>query len=155
MVFDSIENAKYYYGLGKGIETALKYFESFDPADYVNERVYLDGENVFVNRPIYETAPNPAPLFEAHREYIDVMFVVEGEEKFYVKPVERLAHITQQYDPKGDALLARLEDDAAAFRFPKGYFCIFMPQDAHCPAQMWDKPVQVKKMIAKVKMSAL
>ena len=155
MVFDSIENASRYYGLGKGIEQALRYFARYDAAAHATGRVTLDGENVFINRLSYVTAPHDDALFEAHRDYIDVMFVAEGEERFYTKPLARVAEITTPYDPAIEACLGKIDADAAAFRFPAGYFCIFFPEDAHCASQLWDQPSAVKKLIAKVRLSAL
>lgn len=154
MVFDSIDNASRYYGLGRGIEKALRYFEGYDAASHTNERVYLDGDDIFVNRPSYTTAPREDALMEAHRDYIDVMFVVSGEERFYTKPLERL-EITSAYDPSVDACLGKIDADAATFRFPAGYFCVFFPEDAHCAGQLWETPSEVKKLIAKVRLTAL
>lgn len=155
MVFDSIENAPRYFGLGKGIETVLKFFASYDPASHSTEQVVIDGENIYINRGSYRTAPNPDALFEAHREYIDVMFIADGEEKFFVKPLARLSEITTPYTPEMEACLGKIDSDAAAFRFPKGHFCIFFPEDAHCAGQLWEQPSDVKKLIAKVKLTAL
>lgn len=155
MVFDSIDNAPRYYGLGRGIEQALRYFLAYDAEKHATERVYLDGENVFINRPAYTTEPHDDALLEAHRDYIDVMYVASGEERFYVKPTARMACVTSQYDPAVDALLGKIDADAASFRFPAGYFCIFFPEDAHCAGQLWDAPSEVKKLIAKVRLTAL
>lgn len=155
MVYDRIENAKTYYGLGKGIETALKYFESYDAATHEPVKVVIDGEKIFVNRMCYTTAPNDAALFEAHKDYIDVMFVAEGEEKFFFKPVEELENITKEYDASIDACLATIDGDAMANRFKANHFAIFFPQDGHCGNQLWDEPSAVKKLIAKVHVSTL
>lgn len=155
MVFDSIDNASRYYGLGKGIERALRYFAAYDAAAHTNERVVLDGEELFINRPSYTTAPHDDAVLEAHRDYVDVMFVAAGEERFYTKPVARMEKVTTPYDPAIEALLGAIDADAASFRFPAGYFCIFFPEDAHCAGQLWDKPSEVKKLIAKVRLSAL
>lgn len=155
MIFDSIKNAKMYYGLGAGMEKALKFFESYDMATFETGRQEVDGEKLFVNRLSYTTAENPDALFEAHREYADVMYVLEGEERFFVKPLADMQVTTQEYDPAIEACLGKIDGDAAQFRFPKGYFCVFFPQDAHCASQLWDKPCAVKKLIAKVRMDTL
>ncbi len=155
MVYDRIENAKDYYGLGKGIEQVLRYLESYDPAKHENGQVNLDGELVRVGASTYTTAPKPDAQLEAHREYVDVMFVAEGEEKYFYKPVKELEKINLPYDPKIDACLAVLDADSTPVRFKAGHFCIFLPQDAHCAGQLWDQPTEVKKLVAKVHVSKL
>lgn len=152
MVFDSIQNASRYYGLGAGIERVLRYFADYDASSHTTERVVLDGDNLFINRPMYTTAPNSEGVLEAHRDYIDVMFVACGEERFYTKPLARVSEITSPYDPAIDAALCKLDADAATFCFPEGYFCIFFPEDAHLAGQLWDAPSAVKKLIAKVRL---
>jgi len=155
MVFDSLEHADRYFGLGKGIEAALRYFAGYDAAAHETGRIHLDGDDLFVNRLTYTTAPNPAALMEAHREYVDVMLVLAGEERFYTKPLALLERVTSGYDPSTDACLGPIDADAATFRFPAGYFCLFFPEDAHCAGQLWSEPTEVKKLIAKVKLTAL
>jgi biofilm protein TabA len=151
MVFDSLKNAESYYGLGKGIEKALKYFECYDSSQHDNSVVELDGKNVYVVRNTYTTAPSENPLFEAHREYIDVMYVAEGEEAFYYKPLEEVINITREYDSSIEACLGKIDEDACVVRFPAGFIAIFMPQDAHCAGQLWNESSNVKKLIAKVR----
>lgn len=155
MVFDRLENAKNYYGLGKGIETVLKFFENYDANNHDNSPIEIDGERIVIRRGTYTTSPSDNPQVEAHREYIDVMFVAEGEEAFYYKPLKEVETITKEYDPSIEACLGKIDSDAAFVRFPKGHFAIFMPQDAHCAGQIWKEPSNVKKLIAKVHVNTL
>lgn len=155
MVFDRLENAASYYGMGKGIEKALKFFSNYDVATHANSPIEIDGDKIVIRRNTYTTAPTVEPLFEAHRQYIDVMFVAEGEEAFYYKPLAEVAEITREYDPSIEACLGRIDADAVRMRFPKGHFVIFLPQDAHCAGQVWESGSNVKKLIAKVHIDTL
>jgi len=81
MVFDRLENAKQYYGLGVGIETVLRYYEQFqDDGKALPEQVALDGEKIFLIGLNYTGGEEDGSEMEAHRNYVDVMYVVEGEE---------------------------------------------------------------------------
>lgn len=151
MVFDSIKNANKYYGLGTKIKTALEYFENYDADKHETTRLDIDGNLIFVLRLSYTTAKSENSLLEAHKDYIDVMYIAGGEERFFVKPLERVEEITKVYDPSIEACLAKIDADCASFRFSKGYFCIFFPEDAHCAGQIFDTPSNVKKLIAKVR----
>lgn len=151
MIFDSIENAKMYYGLHKGIAAAFEQMKDYTSDNYPDGKVIVDGDNVFLNTAPYETAVKNNPTFEAHRKYIDVMFMVDGDEIIYVTPTSKLSDITQEYSAEKDVLLAGPEPDAIPVRIKSGQFVILFPQDAHAPACAADKPMLVKKIIAKVK----
>lgn len=156
MVFDRLENAKQYYGLGAGIETVLRYFEQFsDDGKDLPEKVSLDGEKVFLIGLNYIGGEEDGSELEAHREYVDVMYVVEGEEKFYHKPFVDVERITTAYDAEDDCTMAAIDPDSAAVHFPAGHIAIFFPQDAHLAAQFWQAPCRVRKWIAKVRLDTL
>lgn len=155
MVFDRLENASCYYGMGKGIKTVLEFFAAYDPEKHETCPIEIDGDKIVIRRGEYATAPSEKPLFEAHRQYIDVMFVAQGEEAFYYKPLKELSIITKEYDPSIEACLGEIDNDAAFVRFTEGHFAIFMPQDAHCAGQIWKETSKVKKLIAKVHIDTL
>ena len=151
MIFDTIENAKTYKGLNARIDLVLEEVVKFTPENYTTGRVDLDGDNVYLNVSAYETKPAVGSLAEAHRQYIDVMYMVEGEELIYVKPTDKLQNITKEYDPSIEALLADLDGDATPIRLQAGSFVVLFPQDSHCPGRCVDGSVNVKKIIGKVR----
>lgn len=156
MVIDTLQHAKTYMRLGKGIETALKFFQTYqDDGKDLPAKTILDGDNIFVNGVNYTSEAKPQGQQEAHQKYIDVMYVVEGEERFYYKPFAQVSHITMPYSAEKECALAEIDADAAQVRFSAGQFLIFFPQDAHLAAQLWDKPCKVRKFIAKVAVDTL
>lgn len=152
MILDKIENARLYASINEGINKVLELAKGLTPSNYPAEKIYIDGDNIFVNVPMYETHTKMGALTEAHRKYIDVMYMVEGSEIVYVKPTEKLSRITREYDPDGDALLADTDDDTTAVRLSAGMFLILFPEDAHAPAcdPLPETNVKVKKIIGKV-----
>ncbi len=156
MVIDGIGHAAQYAALGKGIETALRFFAAYadDGAD-LPARTELDGARIFVNGVNYTTVQKPQGQLEAHKKYIDVMYVVEGEERFFYKPFSGVTRVTMPYDTDRECALAEIDADAAQVRFSAGQFLIFFPQDGHLAAQLWDKPCKVRKFIAKVAVDTL
>lgn len=151
MILDKIENISCYMGVLPAITTALEKAAVYTPDNYPGGRVDLDGDNLFLLLNTYETHSAEDALFEAHQKYIDVMYMVEGEEIIYVKPTDKLSAVTQAYDPQIDALLAKLDRDATPVRLTAGSFIVLFPQDAHAPACCDKAPQTVKKIIAKVK----
>ena len=149
MIFGSIRNADRYARI-EPLGKVLQLLKDYSPADFLGEKRVIDGERLFLLHAAYETEPVELGLMEAHRKYADVMLMLEGEEAIYVKPTQELAELTKEYDPACDALLAKVDADAAKIVLAPGRFVVFFPEDAHCPACCVTEPRQVKKVIAKV-----
>ena len=153
MIFDSLQNAAQYKGLHTGIDQVLEAAKAYTAENYPEKtRVVLDGDNVFMNMAAYETHSTEKAVFEAHQQYADVMVMIEGTETIYVKHTDKLSHVYQEYDPKIEALLADFDNDATPVRLEAGSFVVLLPQDAHSPGCHADGPVNVKKIIGKVKL---
>lgn len=151
MILDTLDNAAQYRGIHPGVDRALEAMRAYTKENYPGGRVDLDGDNLFLNLNSYETAPAAGALTEAHRQYMDVMYMVEGSEIIYVKPVAQLQNVTHPYDPAIDALLAETDPDATAVRLEAGSFIVLFPQDAHCPGRCVEESETVKKIIGKVR----
>lgn len=153
MIFDSLKNAAQYKGLHAGIDQVLEAAKAYTPENYPEKtRVTIDGDNVFMNMAAYETHSTEKAVFEAHQQYADVMVMIEGTETIYVKHTDKLSHVYQEYDPAIEALLADFDTDATPVRMEPGSFVVLLPQDAHSPGCHVDGPVNVKKIIGKVKL---
>ena len=151
MIYDSLANADTYASLIPGIDRVLKAAKEISSNSFPAKPVVLDGTNVFINAPCYETHGTDTAVFEAHRQYIDVFVMVEGVETVYVKKTDTLKHIISDYDPSIEALLAAFEEDAIPVRLKPGDFLILFPQDAHAPACHAGESSSVKKLIGKVR----
>lgn len=151
MILDQIKNAAFYKNVLPRIATALETVAVYTPDNYPGGKFVIDGDNLFYSLNTYETHSPEGALCEAHQQYIDVMYMVEGEEIIYVKPTDTLCAVTQPYDPSIDALLANIDGDATPVRLTAGSFIILFPQDSHAPACYDTAPQTVKKIICKVK----
>ena len=102
-------------------------------------------DGMYVNVFRYTTKENG--VFEAHRKYIDIHYVLEGSEIIEVTDVDTLS-VTQAYDEKADALLGT----GAGDRYPlaKGQFMVVFPEEAHLPGLTADSVSEVKKAVVKV-----
>ena len=151
MILDQLKNAKQYEGIHAGVDKALEAMKQYTSDNYPLGKVEIDGDNVFLLLNCYETRSKEESKAEAHRKYIDVMYMVEGAETIYVKSVDSLKHITAEYTPEMEALLGDTDEDATAVRLEAGSFVVLFPQDAHSPACDADGKHTVKKIIGKVK----
>ncbi len=106
-----MKRADCYEGLACGIITALDHMRRYTPENYPAGRVDINGDDLHLLLNTYETHSPEGALCEVHKAYIDVMYMLEGEEIIYVKPTNVLCAVTKPYDPSIDALLANGKKD--------------------------------------------
>ena len=110
----------------------------------------VDDKKIFINALQYDTHTTENALMEVHKTYIDVMWMISGEENIHICSQDKLKSITKEYEYSGDALLAKLEDDCDVVNMTDDSVCIIFPGEAHAPGIDTDKTHNVKKLIAKV-----
>lgn len=150
MIVDTIANAKQYEGIHAGIDQVLQAVTAYTPENYTVGRVLLDGMNVYMNVEEFQTHKKEAGKAEAHRNYIDVMYLVEGTETIYVKNTGRLQNVLEEYDVQKDILIAQIDEDVIPVTLHAGDFAVFFPQDAHAPGCASGDVGTVKKIVGKV-----
>ena len=81
MVFDKLEHASLYYGLGPRFRQALEWLAQVDPAALPSgQRVDIDGDNIYATRFDVDTKRPEEAKLECHRNYADIQYVVSGTE---------------------------------------------------------------------------
>ncbi|MGN0250962.1 MAG: YhcH/YjgK/YiaL family protein [Oliverpabstia sp.] len=151
MILDTIFNAKQYQKINPGIDRVLDEVTRYTSDHYPLGRITLDGKNLYMNLEQYQLHDREDGMAEAHRKYIDVMYMVEGVETIYVKPVDRLQNVRKEYDFEKDLLLADIDEDATVVRLEAGSFIILFPQDAHAPGCSAGSSENVKKIVGKIR----
>jgi YhcH/YjgK/YiaL family protein len=148
LVIDNIKNASLYYGMGKEIESALRYIESTDLAHAEIGRYDIHGDACYALVQEYETK-SPGD-WEAHRKYTDVQFIVSGEELMGYADLDTMngMEITHEYDEAKDVVKFKGEGDF--LHCGPGTFAIFTPKDAHMPQIAVGDPQIVRKVVVKV-----
>lgn len=147
MVVDALHRAEYYYGLGEGIATGLKWLRENDVSLLDPGRYELAGTECYAIVMDYVTKPSDEGVFEAHRKYIDIQFVASGVEKFgWADAAGR--SVSVDYDESRDIVF--LHGDGDFVTMEAGYFAVFFPHDAHMPAVAVDSPGPVRKVVVKV-----
>jgi len=125
-------NVKTFRSCGLGSEDLDKYIEilkSVAPGTPPG-RVTLDDGAFYMISKEFTHKPASEKQFEAHRKYIDIQYVFEGEEEIGYTDIENLT-ITQEFDEEKDCLLG--EGDGVMLKLKAGDFAVFAPMDAHKP----------------------
>ena len=149
MIYDKIENWETYAGVSEGIQEGLAYLKQMSPEVAVGVYEISPRAKAIVSE--YTTKLVNENGYEAHREYIDIQYLLFGEELLASAPLEYLKE-TKPYSKDCDAAFFA-EGEAAPQHLPlgNGYFAILFPQDGHMPQLALNEPVAVKKVVVKVK----
>ncbi|OBT06846.1 hypothetical protein A9267_13215 [Shewanella sp. UCD-FRSSP16_17] len=152
MVVDSLAHHSLYHGLSPRLAKALTHLAETDFTQVEVGTYPLDGKDIFVIVNDYLTQPKETEPFEVHQQYIDVQFVVSGEEEFGYLPLANqtlLAPYHQEHDFTEFDYESNKED-AAFIPLKAGMFALFFPGDMHMPGTL-DTEVPVRKVVIKVK----
>lgn len=112
-------------------------------------RITLDGDKLFINVQSYTSKPESDCGFEAHKKYIDIQLILEGEEIIGYESADRLT-LTREYDESADYMLYALGGEYDKIRLTRGDFVILFAGEPHAPAIAADTPAPVRKAVVKV-----
>lgn len=142
--FDSATTAR--------LSRALEWIAQTDMAALEPGRYDIYGDEIYANVMEVTTALPADKQFEAHRRYIDVHYVIKGEELIGVAPVGECP-TTQEYVQTDDFSLHTDPADPARVTWAllrEGELCVTPPADAHKPACAASAPAPLKKVCVKV-----
>lgn len=125
------------------------YVKTHDLRHAPTGRIDVDGDRLFINH--VETALTDAatqPL-EAHRDYIDIHVVLDGEEQFGWLPLADATDVRQPYDAAADCALYA-DRPSSWLTLRPGLCAIVFPEDPHAPVVGSGR---VNKLIGKIKVA--
>lgn len=151
MIKDNLLHIDYYNYLSPGIYFALKYLRDTDFSAIENGKYELREGKAYAIVQDYDTKKESEGKFEAHRKFVDIQFIVEGEEKIGYGKTSEFKEETEYDEEKDIIFLTPNEDTKTEFVVLKeGEYAILMPQDAHMPSISISEKSHVKKIVVKV-----
>lgn len=144
MVVDYIENWERYAQLQKNMKEGFSFLQELleKPAG----RYERGGMFALVQEGT--TVPAQAARLENHEKYIDVQYMVSGEEVVEWKSTKEAVRDTP-YNEERD--IAFYHGDGARITVKPGMFYIVYPEDGHKPCVHIHKPTSYKKVVLKIK----
>ena len=106
-------------------------------------------EDVYAVISEYEAKNPEDALFESHREYIDLQYVISGEEMIGHTNNKNL-EVSSPYNEAKDITFYKNDGGKLLSASPDCYF-IFFPEDIHRPSIKTDRQGMVKKIVVKIK----
>lgn len=147
----NFETFKYQYNNNRKVwETAFNWMKNQDLKSLAVGKYPIDGENVFASVTEIIDKPFEDTKWESHKKYIDLQYVISGEEKIGIAPTTN-AKVTNDYNPAKD--VANYEINEADFVIANHkVFYLFFPEDAHRPNIKVNEE-KVKKLVIKIKVA--
>lgn len=145
---DVQEFARQYHANKAYWDKAFAYLKNTDLNKIAKGKYPIDGDNVFASVTADSSKNFDKTNWESHRKYVDIQYVINGEEMIGVYPVSK-ATVTKEYDERRDA--ANYSADGKLYSATPGTFFIFFPSDAHRPNITPGGNLVVKKIVIKVK----
>ena len=147
MIVDRLGNRSVDAHVPPRVGQALEYLRTTDLAVVPLGRHEIDGDRLFALVQEYETRLPADCVWEAHRRYVDVQYVVRGAERMghasIADVVPRVA-----YDAEKDVAL--FEPGSRFVTVSAGMVAIFGPDDVHSPGHADGNPQPVRKVVVKV-----
>ena len=123
--------AEHYYDHKVLWDKAFDFLKNTDFASLPVGRVEL-GDNMYVTVSAYFLKNREVTLFEAHRKYIDIHYVVSGREAIDIAPLESMT-VTKPYDAESDVMFGTVPEFSEMKTSPDRFFIVF-PEEAHRPS---------------------
>lgn len=151
MIHDTFQNAGAYLA-SEDYQRAIREIQNLLKKPFQPGKITILEDQLYLISTEYETHRlSENSKMECHRNYIDIMYMVDGDETIYYKPRQNLRHLLTEYDPQIDAQLSAVEDDCIPLRLQSGQMAVFFPQDAHAPGhQNGADAGKVRKIIGKL-----
>ncbi len=147
MIFDDIKNSKLYENpiLQKGFD----FIQNTDLSALSDGRYEIEKDKIFANVQSLKTKPKEQKKFEAHRKYIDIQYLIKGDECMAFGLLKDFNKTVVEYDEDKDITFL----DGGKFNYinlKEGEFVVFYPNDVHAPMLSVDDNTDIKKVIVKI-----
>ena len=146
MIIDRLDNATLLAGLPPRLRRALDFLRGTDLRAVSVGRHEIDGDRLFALVQEYTTRGADDCVWEAHRRYIDVQYVVRGEERMGYANIGQVRE-REPYDPARDVAFFEPGEDFVTVR--AGMLAVFAPEDVHSPCGAAGAPRTVRKVVIK------
>jgi biofilm protein TabA len=147
---DKVQFAQQYESNKALWDKAFVYLKDNNLATLPTGRHVIDGDNVFA---IVSEGPSKdydKTAFESHKNYIDLQFVISGEENMGKAPLTDIT-LDKPYNEKNDIMF--YTGEGKIYTVAQNGFLIFFPSDAHRPNITPGGNKVVKKIVVKIRVA--
>ncbi|MCW3077277.1 MAG: hypothetical protein JWO32_1886 [Bacteroidetes bacterium] len=147
MILDTLENSARYENLNVNFKKGFDYLKTITAANFPEQKKELNGEDLFA---LFHKGNGNGPeniKLEAHNKYIDIHYIISGEDLMALKNTTLCCDINKAFSEKEDYILYN-DIPQNLIKIPENHFMIVYPEDAHAPLL---GTTEIYKIILKVK----
>ena len=148
MIICEYSELKKYESILPMLEHALACVEELRGNGFPTGRHEYEGGFLFVQRGT--TQPFSADLYEAHRKYIDIQYMIEGGETAYYAPINGL-EVNKEYDEEKEVIFfTKHGAKGTPMQITPGMCWVAYPEDAHMPCRCGEESNDYLKIVMKL-----
>ena len=114
----------------------------------------IRGNEMYASIMALEAKSLEEQVAEKHETYIDVHYLIEGEETIGWSPLQEEVEPIKPYDAEGEYALYAPSSDEILLSLKPGMFAVFFPHDVHRPG-MGQAGMKIKKAVVKIHIDLL
>ena len=151
MVFDNLKNCELYYGMHPRFREAFDFIKKAMTENLAVGKYEIDGRELWASVQEYTSKTPDVAKAEAHKNYIDIQFIVSGTEVIEGFDISKATPKSEYNDVK-DVMFYEDYADAGKGILNENEYGIFFPHDVHKPGMcLGGAQATVKKIVVKVK----
>ena len=147
MIIDNVAERAKYYSVNPRFESAFAFIEKAVKENLPAGKYIIEDNALFASVQEYETKDEEKCRFEAHRKYIDIQYIVIGEE---IMESMKITGATPSTEYRDDVQFFEKSQVLASGVVSQGEYAIFFPSDVHRSGIFAKSPATVKKIVVKV-----
>lgn len=156
MILGNINNLNYQNNYSNIIVKAINYlkitdFSRVEPGKYTP----FGNDDMFVQVIDLETKASTEKKPEIHKNYVDVQFLVSGEEKIGFSVDNGKNKIADDYCIEKDILFYQDSQNESFLEMTPGTFAVFFPNIVHRPGCTVKNNSKIRKVVIKIHISLL
>lgn len=146
MIVDKIVNLGLYFNGGKFCK-AFDYIRQSNLQDLPVGKYEIEGKEIYALVSEYNSKDLSEGKIESHKNYIDLQYIIKGEENIGFASKDN-QEIILPYDAEKDFML--YHGTVTLFPLNEGMFMILFPDDLHMPGIKINENTTVKKLVIKI-----
>lgn len=144
-----VSSKEYDTDIDKRIKNAIGYLQGLKIDDTKVGQYQVD-EGFYYRIHCYQTRPENDCEFESHKRYVDIQYIVKGEEAVDICDISRLK-IKRKYDIERDVTIWNEPQQFSRVTLSENNYLILYPEYAHRGGVLSNQESQVVKVVAKIK----
>lgn len=148
MIIDKLSNQDIYKPINPNFYQVFDFIKNNDLQNIELGKHIIDGDKVFVMILEYNTQDVSECKSETHKKYIDIQYMISGEENVGITSLHNEVPTTP-YNENGDFMFYTL-DNLPQLPLKENHFAIFFPDDIHKTMIETDRPKPLRKAVFKV-----